>query len=91
LGIIFSRKTKSGLIEWHPINEWLVMLHRRKRVKNSRAAKRLKKSERRCIIDDDIDDYNFERIRDNFTALRIDYQEYHGRAYDDWHRGDHQN
>jgi hypothetical protein len=47
-------------------------------VKNIRAAKRMKK--KRCIIDDDIDDYDCERLRDAFTALRTDYQENHGRA-----------
>jgi hypothetical protein len=53
----------------------------------TRAAKKMKKSERRCMIDDDIDDCDCERLRDNFTTLRTEYQEHHGRAYDYYRMG----
>jgi hypothetical protein len=34
-----------------------------------------------------IDDCDCERLQDEFTALRTDYQEHRGRAYDDYRIG----
>jgi hypothetical protein len=42
---------------------------------------------KRCMIDDDIDDYDCERLRDDFTALRTEYQEHHGRVHDNYRIG----
>jgi hypothetical protein len=43
----------------------------------TRATKKMKKIERRCMIGDDIDDCDCERLQDYFTALRSEYQEHH--------------
>jgi hypothetical protein len=36
------------------------------------------------MIDDDIDDCDCEQLGNDFIALRTEYQEHHGRAYDDY-------
>jgi hypothetical protein len=54
------------------------------RTRQQELQKRWKKCVRWCMIDDDIDDCDCDRLRDDFTALRTEYQEHHGRAYDDF-------
>jgi hypothetical protein len=54
---------------------------------DDKAAKKLKKSERRCIVDDDISECDFVRLRGDLTALRSTYQEYRGFVYDDYRIG----
>jgi hypothetical protein len=39
------------------------------------------------MINDNINDRDGERLQDDFNALRTDYQEHHGRAYDDYRIG----
>jgi hypothetical protein len=54
----------------------------------TKAAKRMKESERRCMFDDDISDCDCEcGLRGDFTALRSTYQERQGLAYDDYRIG----
>jgi hypothetical protein len=36
------------------------------------------------MIDNDINDCDCERLRYDFIELRTEYQEHHGRAYDDY-------
>jgi hypothetical protein len=53
----------------------------------NKSCKNDEKSERRCMIDDDIDSCDCEQLRDEFTALRTEYQEHHGRINDYYHIG----
>jgi hypothetical protein len=53
--------------------------------KTTKAAKKMKESERRCMFDD-ISEYDWERLRGDFTSLRSSYQEHHGLAYKVRHR-----
>jgi hypothetical protein len=39
------------------------------------------------MIDDNTDNCDGERLRDDFTALRTEYQKHNGRAYDDYRIG----
>jgi hypothetical protein len=39
------------------------------------------------MADDDISEYDCERLRGDFAALRSTYQERHGLAYEDYHIG----
>jgi hypothetical protein len=55
--------------------------------KTTKAAKKIKESERRCMVDDDFSECDCERLRGDFTALRSTYQEHHGFAYDDYRIG----
>jgi hypothetical protein len=48
----------------------------------NKTSKRMKKSEWWCMIDNFIDDCDFERLMDDFTALRTECQEHHGRVYE---------
>jgi hypothetical protein len=43
--------------------------------KATKAAKKMKESERRCMVDDDISECDCERLRGDFTTLRSTYQE----------------
>jgi hypothetical protein len=52
--------------------------------KTTKASKKMKDSERRCMIDEDIIECDCERLRCDF---RSKYQERHGLAYDDYHIG----
>jgi hypothetical protein len=52
--------------------------------KKTKAAKRSKASEKRCLT---IDDCKCEHLRGEFLALREEYQLMHGRAYDDYRVG----
>jgi hypothetical protein len=52
----------------------------------NRALRHAKKT-RRCMIDDDIGYCDCERLRHDDTALRAEYQEHHGRAYDHYRIG----
>jgi hypothetical protein len=47
---------------------------------SNKCCKKDEKSEQRCMIDDNIDVWDCERLRDDFTALRTEYQEH------DYHR-----
>jgi hypothetical protein len=55
--------------------------------KTTKVAKRMKESERRCMVDDYISDCNCEGLRGNFTALRSTYQEHQGLVNDDYRIG----
>jgi hypothetical protein len=55
--------------------------------KETKAAKRLKASEKRCLEGETIDDCECEQLRGEFLSLREQYQLLHGRAYDDYHVG----
>jgi hypothetical protein len=48
---------------------------------------KMKKSERQCIVDEDISECDCERLRTDFAALRSTYQERHGFAYDNYRIG----
>jgi hypothetical protein len=52
--------------------------------KTTKAARKMKESERRYMVDDDIRECDCERLRGDFTALRSTYQERHELAYDDY-------
>jgi hypothetical protein len=39
------------------------------------------------MFDDDIDDYDCERLQNDFTALRTEYQQHHGHVYNDYRIG----
>jgi hypothetical protein len=52
--------------------------------KKTKAAKRLKASEKRCLEDETIDDCQCEHLQAEFFSLREEYQLMHGRAYDDY-------
>jgi hypothetical protein len=73
----------------HCIQKFLWVTKKLNGLKNkaTRAAKRMKKSERRCNVDGDIDDCDCEPLRDDITALRTKYQEHHGRVYVDYRIG----
>jgi hypothetical protein len=43
--------------------------------------KKMKESERQCMVDDEISECDCEGLRGDFTALRSTYQERHGLAY----------
>jgi hypothetical protein len=49
----------------------------------TKVAKKVKKSERRCMVADDISECDPEKLRSDFTALRSTYQERHGFTYDE--------
>jgi hypothetical protein len=51
----------------------------------TKAAKKIKKSDQRCMVDDDNSGCDCERFRGDFTALKSTYQERHRLAYDDIH------
>jgi hypothetical protein len=51
------------------------------------AAKKMKESERRCMVDEDFGECDCERLRGDLTALISTYQERHGLAYDDYRIG----
>jgi hypothetical protein len=55
--------------------------------KKTKAAKRSKGSEKRCLEDETIDDCECEQLRGEFFSLREKYQLMHGRAFDDYHVG----
>jgi hypothetical protein len=55
--------------------------------KTTKAAKQIKESERRCMVDDVISDCDCEGLRGDFTTLRSTYQERQGLAYDDYRIG----
>jgi hypothetical protein len=57
------------------------------RNKTTKAARKMKESERRCMVDDDISECDCERLRGDLTGLRSTYQERHGLAYDDYRIG----
>jgi hypothetical protein len=44
--------------------------------RTTKAAKKMKESERRCMVDDDISECDWERLRGDFTSLRSSYQEH---------------
>jgi translation elongation factor P/translation initiation factor 5A len=52
--------------------------------KKTKAAKRSKASEKRCLEDEMIDDCECEQLRGEFLSFREEYQFMHGRAYDDY-------
>jgi hypothetical protein len=56
------------------------------RLKNNKAkaSKKSKDSKERCLKDDTIDNCECERLREKFVSLRDEYQQQHGRAYDDY-------
>jgi hypothetical protein len=56
------------------------------KIKKTKAVKKMKESERRCMVDN-ISDCDCERLRGDFTALRSTYQERRGFAYDDYRIG----
>jgi hypothetical protein len=43
--------------------------------KTTKAAKKIKETERRCMVDDDISEYDGEGLRGDFNAVRSTYQE----------------
>jgi hypothetical protein len=52
--------------------------------KTTKAAKRMKESKRRCMVDDDINECDCAKLQGDFTALRSTYhRRRHGLAYDD--------
>jgi hypothetical protein len=55
-------------------------------LKNNKAktSKKSKDSEKRCLKDDAIYNCECERLREKFVSLREEYQQQHGRAYDDY-------
>jgi hypothetical protein len=55
------------------------------RLKNNKAkaSKKSKNSEKWCLKDDAIDNSECKRLREKFVSLRHEYQQQHGRAYDD--------
>jgi hypothetical protein len=55
--------------------------------KTTKAAKKMKESERRCMVDDDISKCDCERLWSDFTARRSTYQERHGIVYNDYSIG----
>jgi hypothetical protein len=55
--------------------------------KETKAGKRSKAREKRCLKDETIDDCEFEQLRREFLSLREEYQLMHGRAYDDYRVG----
>jgi hypothetical protein len=61
---------------------WVTKELSRLKIKTTKAAKRMKEYERRCMVDDKISDYDCERLCGDFTALRSTYQERQGLAYD---------
>jgi hypothetical protein len=50
----------------------------------TKAAKRSKASEKRCLEDETIDDCECEQLQGEFLSLKEEYQLMHGRAYDDY-------
>jgi hypothetical protein len=50
----------------------------------AKASKKPKDSEKRCLKDDAIDNCKCERLREKFVSLREEYQQQHGRVYDDY-------
>jgi hypothetical protein len=50
----------------------------------AKASKKSKDSEKRCLKDDAIDYCECERLREKLVSLREEYQQQHGRAYDDY-------
>jgi hypothetical protein len=55
--------------------------------KETKAAKRLIASEKRCLEYEKIDDCECEQLRGEFLSLKEQYQLLHGWAYDDYHVG----
>jgi hypothetical protein len=55
--------------------------------KKTKAAKRSKVSEKRCLENETIDDCECEQLRGEFFSLREEYQLMLGRAYDDYSVG----
>jgi hypothetical protein len=53
--------------------------------KKTKAAKRSKASEKRCLEDETIDDCECEQLRGEFFSLREEDQLMHGRTYDNYH------
>jgi hypothetical protein len=53
-------------------------------LKNNNSSKKSKDSAKRCLKDDAIDNCECERLQEKFVSLREDYQQQHGRAYDDY-------
>jgi hypothetical protein len=51
----------------------------------ARASKKSKDRKNRCLKDDAIDNCECERLREKYISLREEYQQQHGRAYDDYH------
>jgi hypothetical protein len=51
--------------------------------KKTKAAKRSKASEKRCLEDETIDDCECEKLREEFFSLREEYHLMHSQAYDD--------
>jgi hypothetical protein len=50
----------------------------------AKASKKSKDSEKQCLKDDAIDNCECKRFREKFFSLREEYQQEHGRAYDDY-------
>jgi DNA-directed RNA polymerase delta subunit len=50
----------------------------------AKASKKSKDSEKRCLKDDAIDNCECKRFREKLVSLREEYQQQHGRAYDDY-------
>jgi hypothetical protein len=50
----------------------------------AKASKKSKDSENRCLKDDADDNCECKRLREKFVSLREEYQQQHGRAYDDY-------
>jgi hypothetical protein len=53
----------------------------------NKSCKKDEKSNRRCMIDDGINDCDCERLQDDFNVLRTKYQEHLRRSYDDYRIG----
>jgi hypothetical protein len=52
--------------------------------KKTKAAKRSKASEKQCLEDETIDEYECEQLRGEFLSLREEYQLMHGWSYDNY-------
>jgi hypothetical protein len=66
---------------------WVTKELNRLKNKTTKAAKKMKESERRCMVDDDISECDCERLQGDFTALRSTFQKRHGFAFDDYRIG----
>jgi hypothetical protein len=55
--------------------------------KKTKAAKRSKANEERCLEDETIDDCECEQLQGEFLSLTTEYQLMHGRPYDNYHVG----
>jgi hypothetical protein len=55
--------------------------------KKTKTVKRSKTSEKRCLENETIDDCECEQLRGELVSLRVEYQQIHGRAYEDYRVG----